>query len=57
MFMIPEKSGVGFFDAFRVRDGDCARTTGGGERHEGHRILQLCARRASLQIGAEKFVK
>ena len=34
MFMIPEKSGVGFFDAFRVRDGDCARTTGGSERHD-----------------------
>lgn len=26
-------------------------------KNTGHRILQLCARRASLQIGAEKFVK
>ena len=34
MFMIPEKSGVGFFYAFRVRDGDCACAAGGSERHD-----------------------
>ena len=53
MFMIPEKSGVGFFDAFRVCDGDCARTTGGGERHDNAVVvhtLGFAARKRGLAV-------